>query len=148
MRYDRRVLAGTLLLALCACTATAPAAVGAPSESMPSESTPSDSMPTESPPAASTPPVAPAPAPVTAPARPGAPVADDGNGGDRCDPAPAQWAVGQVASAEVVARVRADSHAQVVRVIHPGEMITMDYSFVRVDIRVDAGNRVLKVSCG
>jgi hypothetical protein len=133
VRYDPRVLAGSLVLVLCACTATAPAAVSAPSA-----------------PLASAPPVAtpPAPAPVTAPTQPGAPVADDGNGGDRCDPAPAQWAVGQVASAEVLARIRTDSHAQVVRVIHPGEMITMDYSFVRVDIRVDTGNRVLRVSCG
>jgi hypothetical protein len=135
VRYDPRVLAGPLVLALCACTATAPAAVSAPSASAPS---------------AGAPPVAtsPAPAPVTAPMQPGAPVADDGTGGDRCDPAPAQWAIGQVASVEVVARIRADSHAQVVRVIHPGEMITMDYSFVRVDIRVDSGNRVLRVSCG
>jgi hypothetical protein len=148
MRCHRRVLVASLVLALCACTATAPATVTAPSASTPPGSMPSESTPSTSAPGAGTPPVATPPAPIASPMQPGAPVADDGNGGDRCDPAPAQWAVGQLASAEVVARIRADSHAQVVRVIHPGEMITMDYSFVRVDIRVDAGNRVLKVSCG
>ena len=124
MSYDRSVLVATLLLALCACTAPPPTAATPPPARTPPVSTP----------------------PVTAPVTP--PVADDGTGAVRCDPAPAQWAVGQVASADVVARIRASSHAQVVRVIHPGEMITMDFSDQRVDIRVDADNRVTRVSCG
>ena len=45
-------------------------------------------------------------------------------------------------------RVRADSHAQVVRVLKPGQVVTMEFSAGRVDVRVDAGNVVLGVSCG
>lgn len=65
-----------------------------------------------------------------------------------CVPDGAQWALGQRASADVVARVKADSDASVVRVIRPGEMITMDFSGVRVDIRVDGDTRILAVTCG
>jgi len=65
-----------------------------------------------------------------------------------CDPAPARWAIGKTADAGVLERVRADSHAQVVRVLRPGEVVTMEYSAGRVDVRVDAGNVVLGVSCG
>jgi hypothetical protein len=129
MPYDRSVLAATLLMALCACSAPPPTAATPPSASTPPVGAPPVSTP-----------------PVVAPVTP--PVADDGSEATRCDPAPAQWAIGKAANAEVVARIRADSHAQVVRVIHPGEMVTMDFSDQRVDIRVDAGNRVIRVSCG
>jgi hypothetical protein len=65
-----------------------------------------------------------------------------------CDPAPARWAIGKVAGADVLARVRADSHAQVVRVLRPGQVVTMEFSAGRVDVRVDTDNVVLGVSCG
>jgi hypothetical protein len=65
-----------------------------------------------------------------------------------CDATPARWAIGKVATAAVLERIRSDSDAQVVRVIQPGQMVTMDYSAARVDVRVDAGNVVLGVSCG
>jgi hypothetical protein len=65
-----------------------------------------------------------------------------------CDAAPARWAIGRTADADVLERVRADSHAQVVRVLKPGQVVTMEFSAGRVDVRVDAGNVVLGVSCG
>ena len=65
-----------------------------------------------------------------------------------CDAVPARWAIGQAASADVLERIRVDSHAQVVRVIKPGQMVTMEFSAGRVDVRVDGDNRVLGVSCG
>ena len=65
-----------------------------------------------------------------------------------CDAAPARTAIGQPATAELLERIRADSHAQVVRVLRPGEMVTMEFSAGRVDVRVDGGNVVLGVSCG
>ena len=65
-----------------------------------------------------------------------------------CNAAPASWAVGQVASAGVVERVRLDSHSRSVRVLRPGQMVTMEFSAERVDIRVDGGNVILAVTCG
>jgi len=65
-----------------------------------------------------------------------------------CDATPAQTAIGRHATADVLDRVRQDSHAQVLRVIRPGEMVTMEFSAGRVDVRVDADNVILGVSCG
>jgi hypothetical protein len=65
-----------------------------------------------------------------------------------CDAAPAQSAVGQPATPELIERVRVDSHSRVVRVLHPGEIITMEYSTERVNLRVDGNNVVLAVTCG
>lgn len=65
-----------------------------------------------------------------------------------CVADPAQWAVGQQATADVIERVRHNSHSRVTRVIRPGEMITMYFSTERVDIRVDSGNAILQVRCG
>ena len=65
-----------------------------------------------------------------------------------CVPGGAQWALGQRASADVIARVKADSDASVVRMIRPGEMLTADFSGVRVNIRMDGETRILAVTCG
>jgi hypothetical protein len=65
-----------------------------------------------------------------------------------CDAAPARGAIGRQATAAVLEQVRRDSHAQVLRVIRPREAITMEFSAGRVDVRVDAGNAIVGVSCG
>jgi hypothetical protein len=65
-----------------------------------------------------------------------------------CDAAPARGAIGRQATADVLERIRIESHAQVVRVLRPGQMVTMEFSAGRVDVRVDAGNVILGVSCG
>lgn len=65
-----------------------------------------------------------------------------------CNADPAAWAVGKVASADVIVRVRIDSHSRVVRLVRPGEMITMEVNAERVDIRVDGHNAILVVTCG
>jgi hypothetical protein len=65
-----------------------------------------------------------------------------------CAAEPARWAIGAVATAEVLERIRVDSGAQVVRALKPGQVVTMEYNGARVDVRVDAGNVVLGVSCG
>ena len=69
-----------------------------------------------------------------------------------CDADPAAWAVGKVASADVIERVRIDSHSRIVRLLRPGQMITMEFSAERVDIRVDGHNVILAVilavTCG
>ena len=91
------------------------------------------------------PPTPPAPAPTpagepTTPATPSPPLA--------CDATPAQWALGKPATADTIERVRVDSHSRVVRVLHPGQIITMEYSTERVDIRVDGNDVILAITCG
>ena len=65
-----------------------------------------------------------------------------------CDAAAAQGAIGKTATADTVERVRVDSHSRVVRMLHPGQMVTMEFSAERVDIRVDNNNVILAVTCG
>lgn len=35
-----------------------------------------------------------------------------------------------------------------IRIIHPGEMVTMDYSASRLNVRVDGLGRILSLTCG
>lgn len=66
----------------------------------------------------------------------------------RCDADRASWAIGQEASAEVVERIRVDTGSTQVRVIKPGQMVTMDYIGTRVNIDVDDRNRITAIRCG
>jgi hypothetical protein len=70
------------------------------------------------------------------------------NGQATCDAGAAQWAIGKPATTDTIERVRVDSHSSVVRVLHPGQIITMEFSAERVDIRVDGNNVILAVTCG
>ena len=65
-----------------------------------------------------------------------------------CDAGAAQWAIGKPATADTIERVRVDSHSRVVRLLHPGQIVTMEFSVDRVDIRVDGHNAILAVTCG
>lgn len=65
-----------------------------------------------------------------------------------CETKPGQWAVGKVADDTLVAKVKADTGSDRVRVIRPGMAVTMDYREDRVNLDVDADNRVLTVRCG
>lgn len=64
-----------------------------------------------------------------------------------CQADKGQWAVGQIADEALVAKVQADTTSERVRVIKPGMMVTMDYREDRVNLEVDADNRVLVVRC-
>ena len=70
------------------------------------------------------------------------------SGQDVCDAAAAQWAIGKPATADTIERVRVDSHSHVGRMLRPGQMITMEFSAERVDIRVDGNKVILAVTCG
>ena len=65
-----------------------------------------------------------------------------------CNADVVQGEVGQPATAERIEAIRARSGSQVVRVVRPGQMVTMDFRGDRVDIRVDAQDVILSVSCG
>ena len=57
-------------------------------------------------------------------------------------------AMGKVATAEVVERARVDAGARTVRVLKPGQMVTMEYAEGRLNIDVDVRNVVINLRCG
>jgi hypothetical protein len=56
--------------------------------------------------------------------------------------------LGQLADDSVVAKVRTDTTSDRMRVIKPGMAVTMDFREDRVNVEVDADNRVIAVRCG
>jgi hypothetical protein len=68
--------------------------------------------------------------------------------GGRCDAARAQKLIGRVKSAKVGKDALRLTGARALRWIAPGTMVTMDYREDRVNLRVDAASRVVKVDCG
>src|SRR5690606_24753180 len=66
----------------------------------------------------------------------------------QCVADPARWAIGHEASAEVVERIRVDTHSAVAREIHPDDVITMEYSFQRVNVKVNERNAIVGITCG
>ncbi len=69
-------------------------------------------------------------------------------GGGECRMAGAQFAVGRQADAALQAEAAKRSGAQTVRILRPGQAITMEFSPQRLNLEVDAGNRVLAARCG
>lgn len=65
-----------------------------------------------------------------------------------CSAQEARAAIGAAATPERVEQVRQQARARSVRVLHPGQMVTMEFNGERANIRVDAQNVILGVSCG
>ena len=84
---------------------------------------------------------APAPAPVAAPAPPPEPVY-------QCNADGARFAVGQPLTPQLEAAARVRSGAGAVRVLKPGEAATTELNGGRLNLDVDARNRVIDVRCG
>lgn len=57
-------------------------------------------------------------------------------------------AIGKPATAEVVEQARKAAGARMVRVLKPGQMVTMEYAEGRLNIDVDAHNVVINLRCG
>lgn len=66
----------------------------------------------------------------------------------QCDAERARWAIGRAATADVVEEIRVATHSRDVRVIHPGQAVTMDFSPVRVNIHVNERNAITSITCG
>ena len=66
----------------------------------------------------------------------------------QCNVEGARWAVGREPGADVVERARIDSGSAAVRVIRPGEMVTMDFRGDRLNLTVNARNAIDGVKCG
>ncbi|WP_395611545.1 I78 family peptidase inhibitor [Allosphingosinicella sp.] len=65
-----------------------------------------------------------------------------------CNAAAVQGLVGRQESSELAAEAQRLSGARAVRVLRPGQMITIEYRADRLNIRVDTQQKVLAVTCG
>lgn len=66
----------------------------------------------------------------------------------RCEAGRLDALIGREATPRLVARAKARAGASLVRVIRPGQPVTMDYRAGRLNISVDARNRVTRFNCG
>jgi hypothetical protein len=56
--------------------------------------------------------------------------------------------VGQPATAELGREILAKSGAKVLRWLQPGQIVTMEFRFDRVNVKLDSQNKVAAVTCG
>ncbi len=68
--------------------------------------------------------------------------------GYSCNAAPVQNLVGRTATAELGAEAVRRSGARTMRWIRPGDIVTMEYRTDRLNIHLDAQNRVARLICG
>ncbi|MCW4460562.1 I78 family peptidase inhibitor [Sphingomonas sp. BT-65] len=66
----------------------------------------------------------------------------------RCDAGRVQALVGREARPGVVQRARVRAGARDVRLIRPGQPVTMDFRSDRLNIEVDHRNRIRSARCG
>jgi hypothetical protein len=67
---------------------------------------------------------------------------------NQCNDAAAQFAVGKAADAKLAEEARVRAGALRVRMVHPGQMVTMEFDASRLTIQVDAGGKVASIRCG
>ncbi len=79
----------------------------------------------------------PVPPPLPAPGPDGSCFAEDAAG-----------AVGQRATTGVIERATLESGARTARIIRPGQAYTQEFNPDRLNIEVDAANRIVRLSCG
>ncbi|MEO8388664.1 I78 family peptidase inhibitor [Polaromonas sp.] len=66
----------------------------------------------------------------------------------RCNAAPAQFTLGRNANAALEDEARTRAGAKTVRVLKPGQIVTMEFNAERLSLTVDDAGRVTRVSCG
>ena len=65
-----------------------------------------------------------------------------------CDAAGAQFAVGQPATASLVQEAQRRAGASRVRLLRPGQVVTLEFDGSRLNLELDAADRVLRARCG
>ena len=65
-----------------------------------------------------------------------------------CDAGAVQAYTGLAATPEVLEAARKAAGADVVRALAPGQAVTMEYRDGRLNVHVDAGNLILRATCG
>ncbi|GGP24866.1 I78 family peptidase inhibitor [Silvimonas amylolytica] len=78
--------------------------------------------------------------PATAPASPEAQ--------EHCNADAVQARVGQMAEPDQLDSIRQQASAKLLRVIKPGDAVTMDYNITRLNLEVDEAGVIKKASCG
>ena len=73
---------------------------------------------------------------------------DDKTSSGLCNASTLGWTVGRSANEELVGRAQAESGAKLVRILHPGQVVTMEYSDSRLNLYLDAADKVERYSCG
>jgi hypothetical protein len=83
------------------------------------------------------------PPPSAAPALPPFPPA-----AGRCNADAGQFALGQTYTERIAEAVRSRSGARIARVLRPGQAVTREYFGDRINLALDAADRVVGVHCG
>ncbi|MFT3720254.1 I78 family peptidase inhibitor [Pseudorhodoferax sp.] len=65
-----------------------------------------------------------------------------------CNADAAQFALGQSFSPALEREVRARSGASIVRWLNPGQVITLEYNAMRINLTLDGRAKVVRVNCG
>lgn len=65
-----------------------------------------------------------------------------------CNAAAAQAAIGKPATASVMEEARRAANARMVRMLRPGQVVTLEFNAERLNLEVDAANVVRRASCG
>ena len=71
-----------------------------------------------------------------------------GETGRKCDASKAQALLGDEGTKALAAKAMKLTGAGAVRWVRPGDMVTMDYREDRLNIHLDAKNRVTRIACG
>lgn len=74
------------------------------------------------------------------------PIFERGSGD--CEASRAQTLIGRTASSELGAEAQRLTGGVAIRWIQPGQAVTMDYRTDRINIELDARNRVIRITCG
>lgn len=67
---------------------------------------------------------------------------------EKCDAQPAQTLIGSQATAALAAEAQRLSGAETVRWLQPGQAVTMEYRYDRLNILLDKDNKVESINCG
>jgi hypothetical protein len=65
-----------------------------------------------------------------------------------CDAQAAQFAVGQPYDEPLGEQARSRSHAERLRAVRPGQMVTMEFDARRLTLEIGADGRVVSARCG
>ena len=67
---------------------------------------------------------------------------------DACTTDRIGWVIGQAATPEVVERAQYESHSRDVRVVEPGQAVTLDYRGDRLNLHVNKAGAIHQATCG
>lgn len=65
-----------------------------------------------------------------------------------CSTEHVQGVLGQHASAERIEQLQQQTHAKTLRVLAPGDAVTLDYNPQRLNIDIDESEVIIRLSCG